>query len=387
MRLAIRIAILRLAAMLLSAALCLAGCGNSRDIQSLAYATAIAMDYKNGKYVGYIQVLNFSNVARTENVELGKPVPIWVGKGDGETIPGALFETNATAQSPIFWGHVRTVILSENIMKRGVKDFFEVLNRHREARYNFLVYGTREKIEDILVQKSMFNLSPLDTMMFTAFQMNTQKSFILPMTSREVWSYMNEPGNIGMIPEIGIDRKLWKEDRSPKSMFMINGAYFFKDYAMTARMRMDDLKGIRWRNAKLDLTPVKIPYRGQATGVLMLSHPKFVMKIAEVGGEPLYDVAVECSGYVVDMNANLSIRAMERQAEEVIKEEIMATHMKAVAMKTDPYHFQLELYRRHPGQYMKLLGKSDYFLNEKSIRSIRARVHLDSTQKSKGRSL
>ncbi|MGU3472658.1 hypothetical protein ACLBWT_16140 [Paenibacillus sp. D51F] len=98
---------------------------------------------------------------------------------------------------------------------------------------------------------------------------------------------MNEPGNIGMIPEIGIDHKLWKEDRSRKSMFMINGAYFFKDDAMTARMSMDDLKGIRWRNAKLDLTPVKIPYRGKATGVLMLSHSKFVMKIAEVGGEPL----------------------------------------------------------------------------------------------------
>ncbi|SFK13254.1 hypothetical protein SAMN05518846_1099 [Brevibacillus centrosporus] len=60
----------------------LSGCGNSRDIQNLAYVTALGVDYVNGKYVSYVQVLNFSNIARSVDSVLGKPVPIWIGVGD-----------------------------------------------------------------------------------------------------------------------------------------------------------------------------------------------------------------------------------------------------------------------------------------------------------------
>lgn len=204
----------------------LASCANSRDIQSLAYVTAIGIDYENGEYKTYIQVLNFSNIARSENTQLGKKVPIWIGTGHGKTLALSLADTNATSQFPLFWGHLKAVVLSENVMKMGSKETYSTLNRHNEVRYNVLVFGTKEKMEDVLTQRSMFNLSPLDTIMYTSTQARTQSPYIMASYGNRLIANMNEPGNSFYMPAIKINRNAWLEDETKRGMFELGGAYF-----------------------------------------------------------------------------------------------------------------------------------------------------------------
>lgn len=85
----------------------LTACWGSKDVQNIAYVTAIGFDYENGKYISYVQVLNFTNIAKGEKTEVGKNVPTWIGKGEGITVTESLSNIYSTSQLRIFWGHVK----------------------------------------------------------------------------------------------------------------------------------------------------------------------------------------------------------------------------------------------------------------------------------------
>ncbi|GGD58531.1 Ger(x)C family spore germination protein [Paenibacillus nasutitermitis] len=361
------------------------GCANSQDIQNMAYVTAIGIDYVNGRYVSYVQVLNFVNVARTENLPQGTKVPVWVGKGDGDTVSGSLSAINATSQLRLYWGHVKAVILTENLLRKGVLETYQALNRYREVRYNILMYGTKEKLDDVLIQKSILNLPPLDSIVFTAAQMNSQKTYIIPISSNRIIAELNEPGEPCMLPSITIDRNNWTEDKKTKTMFDINGAYFFKNHIMNNWMSAEDLKGARWMEYKLDQTPVRIPKQGPPVAVVMMAHPKLSVEPVGSGDSSQFNMKVNVKGFVIELIKTTSITALEDQTREVIRDEIETTYRKALKAKCDPFKLQQTLYREKPATFRKLKEKQPFFLHEDSIREIKINVHLRSTGKYKGK--
>ncbi|RIE05336.1 Ger(x)C family spore germination protein [Cohnella faecalis] len=75
----------------------------------------------------YMQVLNFTNVAKTENAELGKSIPIWVGKSTGKTLAEALGKIKETSQKSVYWGHVKVIVLTEDVLKRPINEVIEAI--------------------------------------------------------------------------------------------------------------------------------------------------------------------------------------------------------------------------------------------------------------------
>ncbi|TXK71910.1 hypothetical protein [Paenibacillus sp. N3.4] len=74
-----------------------------KNIEKLNYANAIGVDYKDGKYYGYIQFIDFQNVAKSSDSKKG-PSKVWIGEGVGYTFEEALFQTYETAQERIIGG-------------------------------------------------------------------------------------------------------------------------------------------------------------------------------------------------------------------------------------------------------------------------------------------
>ncbi|MBB6636952.1 Ger(x)C family spore germination protein [Cohnella thailandensis] len=372
-------------AILLTLILLSQGCGSSKDIQNMAYVTAIGIDYVNGKYVTYAQILNFSNVARSENVQLGKETPVWIGQGDGQTVSGALASINETSQLRLFWGHVKVIFLSENLMRQGVVETFSALNRYREVRYNIYIYGTKEKMTDILSQQSLLNLSPLDTLVFSGTQMNSQRFFILPEPGNHVIANMNEPGEPAMLPSVAIERRNWMEDTDYKPMFKISGAYFFQDGKMSKWMSDLDLKGIRWTNKRIEWLPVLVPQDGKKAAVVSLGHPRYSVKPILEKGSVRYDLKVRVQGLLYELLEEAGMESLEKLTEEVIREEIRTTYLKSQKAKCDPFRLKEALYRANPRHFWALTDKERFFLKPDSIRKIDVRVSIRSTGKYKGR--
>lgn len=56
--------------LMISLSLLLTGCWDIREVQDINYISAIGVDYKDGEYIIYAQMLDFSSVAKQEGGEL-----------------------------------------------------------------------------------------------------------------------------------------------------------------------------------------------------------------------------------------------------------------------------------------------------------------------------
>lgn len=371
---------------ILSLFLIVVGCSGTPEVQNMAYATSIGFDYRDGKWIAYAQVVNFDNIARSERLEIGKEIPVWIGKGEGETITGALTDVSRTSQMRMFWGHVKAIIVTENVMRKGVKEVYRAVNRYREVRYNILVFGTKRPLLDIMTQKSLLNMSPLDAVLFHKTQMNSPYSFVVPMTGNRIIANLNEPGQTGALPSIGLDMDDWREDKTPRPMFALSGFYFFRDYKMVNWMSLEQLKGMRWSMRHLDRIPMKIPLHGPPGAVIVFHHPKMKIHPVYSGGELRFRLQVTAKGSVLELLQDLSVERMREKAAEGIRDEIETTFREAVKLKCDPFRLQEALYRENPKLFRELSRERPFFLEEDSIGGIDVNVTIINMGKYKGSS-
>ncbi|GAA3399565.1 Ger(x)C family spore germination protein [Paenibacillus hodogayensis] len=356
----------------------LGGCWNSKDIQTIAYVTAIGLDYADGKYIAYVQVLNFSNLAKSETTELGKNIPVWIGKGEGVTVTESFNKIYSTSQLRLFWGHVKAIVCSENYLKQGalVKEAYDMLNRYREIRYNILMYGTREPIRDIFVQKSLLNLSPLDTLMDTPTQAYSQRSFILPEYGFKVIAEYNEPAEAAMLPSLSLDHNGWTEDYKAKQMFRIDGAYFFRGQSMNGWLSEKDLQGTRWLQKKLQRSPINVPDDKNPAAALVMIKPKPVITTEFSNNKTYYNISVSIESYLDEMARNVSKEELERMAAEVIEKQIRDTYAKGLEIKIDVYKLGEQLYRKDPAKWKEQHGDGEFTLTEDSLKDVRVNVRM-----------
>ncbi len=133
------------------------GCWNIREVQDINYATAIGVDYSDGKCIMYVQMLDFSSVAKLEGQQKLSEAPVWVGKGTGKSFTEAANSLYSTSQKKLLWGHVSAIVFSERILKQNkYRDVLELLDRYREIRYLVWAFSTRESIEDIFNNTPFF---------------------------------------------------------------------------------------------------------------------------------------------------------------------------------------------------------------------------------------
>lgn len=93
--------------------LILTGCWDTTEPDRLVYTTGIGIDYKDGKIVVFLQLVNMSGLAKTEG---GSSVPnrVDVCRATGKTIDEAIFNLYHTSDRRIYWGHLSFIIFSEN---------------------------------------------------------------------------------------------------------------------------------------------------------------------------------------------------------------------------------------------------------------------------------
>ncbi|GIO29491.1 MULTISPECIES: Ger(x)C family spore germination protein [Paenibacillus] len=363
----------------------LAGCWNSKDIQNMAYVTTLGIDYEDGKFKSYAQVLNFANVAKAEGIQIGKAVPVWVGTGEGKTLTESMTTLYSTSQMRVFWGHMKSVILSENVMKHGLLEIYDMLNRYREIRYNIWIYGTGEPMSDVLTQKSILNLSPLETIMDSPLQIYSERSFILPEYGFKTIAQIKEPSGLAMIPRLEIDRTSWFEDVDKRPMFRINGAYFFQNKEYRGHLSEDDLKGTRWIQRKLVRSPMNIPHTGRPVATLILVRPHLYVKPVIENNKARYNIRVSLNAYIDELATDTPPKKMEEMASEAIKNEIKVSFKKGLEKKADVFLLDEKLYRKHPKKWHQFHRNSSFILDEDSIKSIEVRVAIDSSGKYKQR--
>ncbi|MEC0248468.1 Ger(x)C family spore germination protein [Paenibacillus chitinolyticus] len=355
--------------------LLLTGCWNSKDIQTMAYASALGIDYANGKYITYVQVLNFSNIAKSENNQIGTRIPIWVGRGEGKTLSESLTSIYSTSQLRLFWGHIKAVVVSEALMRKGLPDVYDMLNRYREIRYNILFYGTNKPLDKLLSQTSLLNFSPVESLLTRPEQYYSQKSLILPVYGYKFIADLNDSGNSTMLPSLTANSVVWEEDKSKVSLYEINGAYFFNDYKYTAWLSQEDLKGARWLQTKLERTPLDAP-KDHPMAALILENPKYTVRARLINDQVRFSILLEIDAFIDEIREQVTEPEIEAAAQKEIKKEILASFHKGVDKRVDVLKLSETLYRKYPDVWKTHFKGKEFPLDPDSIEKVDVKVDI-----------
>ncbi|WHX42737.1 Ger(x)C family spore germination C-terminal domain-containing protein [Mesobacillus sp. AQ2] len=360
----------------------LTSCGAGQNIQDFTYVVAIGIDYDKEKkdYVIYTMALDFSGVAKPESAKPTGPSPVWIGKSSGKTLSEARAKLQRSSQPQLYLRHVRTILLSEEVLQSRFLKVTQELGRLDFFRQTNFILGTKESIPDIFTTHGLFFYPPLYTILLKPRKEDTE-SLLKHFTYREFISQFYEPVGASYVPSIGLDDK-WSENKSPYKDLTFNGAYFYENQTYQGYKSVDKIKGIRWR----EHAPMKNTYilgeKENPHTVVKVKTSRMDIQLVQQKDKPIFDVSVKGEADILESIQNVSEAKIKEDIEELIHEEINQSFQEGLTINSDVLRLGIEWFRLHKGSYLDYIKKSNpntLYLDENSLRNIKVTINLHSS--------
>ncbi|OAT85411.1 hypothetical protein A6P54_19030 [Bacillus sp. MKU004] len=344
----------------ISAILMQTACSDIKETQDINYATAIGVDYKEGKYHCYIQLVDLTKVAKTEGSN-PEPAKMWVSEATGDIFIDAFFEIYQTAQERFIWGHVTAIVLSEAAIEKGFQEIYDGLTRYHEFRLTPWVYGTSEPIKDILSTPGFFGQTSLNTVLHNPVSTFTQSSQLKPIQFFQFARQVYEPAYTSYLPSLAINRTQWEQNEEKEPKLFMNGAYFIKNDDYKGFYPLAELMGLRWLIPDMERVPLLIPIEKEATLLTVFTDPKATFKVTD----STIEVMIEAKGIVAnrDNHGVTNLNKMEKLAEKSIKEEVQGVFQLGIKENTDFLNLEHTLFREEGLDWRKNQRLSELTLN------------------------
>ncbi|MBT2679333.1 hypothetical protein J7E38_09990 [Bacillus sp. ISL-35] len=360
----------------------LTSCGASQNIQDFTYVVAIGIDFDKEKndYIIYTMALDFSGVAKTESAKPAGPSPIWIGKSSGKTLSEILAELQRSSQPQLYLRHVRTILLSEEVLQTRFLKVTQELGRLDFFRQTNFILGTKESIPDIFTTHGLFFYPPLYTILLKPRKEDTE-SLLKHFTYREFISKFYEPVGASYIPSIGLEDK-WSENQTSYKNLTFIGAYFYENQTYQGYKSIDKIKGIRWR----EHAPMKNTYilgeKENPHTVVRVKTSKMDIQLVQQKDKPIFEVSVNGDADILESIQNVSETQIKEEIEEIIHEEINQSFKEGLTINSDVLRLGIEWFRIHKGSYLDYIKKNTpntLYLEENSLRNIKVTINLHST--------
>lgn len=335
----------------------LAGCGEVKETQDINYATAVGVDFKDGKYHCYVQFIDLKKVAKTETAD-SRPPKVWVSKADGTTFTDAFFEVYNTAQERILWAYVTSIVLSESAIKEGFPDIFDGLTRYYEFRLTPWIFGTKESIPDLLSTLGFNDQTSLNTILHKPEGTFQQNSVLKPIQVFKFASHIFEPVYTSYLPSLAINDTQWEQNKKDEPKLEYDGAFFMENDEYKGFYGLNEIKGFRWAIPDMERLSMLVPNFQNPDFLAVFEAPKTKLR---AGDSPMINVQVKAKGYVVNRENNSATRLkqMEELTSANIEKEIRELYEFGLKENVDFLNLQHALYRSNWKAWNKLYGKAE----------------------------
>jgi len=359
----------------------LGGCWDFRNIKDMNFISAIGIDYEDGQYVVYAQMVDFSSLS-TSNGSPMPPTAVWIGVGQGPTLNGAFHELYNTSEKRIFWGHVTGIVFSETLVRKGIDSIIEVLNRYRELRYGLWLYSTKEKFPELLKLKPFFNQSPIDSVMHYPISNYMQASYIKPIDFQYFIRLYKDAGATVMIPRLSANQRQWLEDGKPKPMLEIDGITAIGPHKQSAGFSRAQTAGLRWLEESTIRSAITLKKGNRVRAMLVGGRPKPSIT-AKVGpsGEPVFDIAVQLEANLLELIEPMTVEEIEAAAAEAVASDIRRSYAEGLEKNIDMCNLEHELYRQHNKLWREREQQGGLQLTPQSLGAVNVKVALTHTGK------
>ncbi|MGG4555457.1 Ger(x)C family spore germination protein [Paenibacillus humicus] len=353
----------------------LTGCWSKYEVQNMNYVTAVGIDYADGQYIIYAQLLDFSTVAKLEGQQKAEQPPVWIGRGKGISFTEAANDLYSTSQQRLNWGQISAILFSERLLKeRKVGEVLELIDRYREIRYLAWVFSTRDPLDEVLIATPFFRLSPKASILHNPEQNYRQRSILAPIRLQKFVMDSNEKAKTSYIPELSVRKDQWKENQKPHELLRYSGIQIYDKDKYYARMSLEEIKGLPWLNKHTIRLPVDLFSDNKLVAVLVAEKPEYDVKPRVKYDKAYFDISVKVKAGVNELHADVTEQELTQLAQKEIEHQIRQTFQTAFEKRIDIYNLGESLFRKNPYEWKRIA--SGTVLNKDSLRNINVNVQI-----------
>ncbi|MFD1676233.1 Ger(x)C family spore germination protein [Alicyclobacillus fodiniaquatilis] len=320
------------------------GCWDQKVMQDTYYVVAMGADYKDNQYTAYLQFMDFSQVAKTEQGKSNEKIPLWIATGTGQTWPDALRNILEASPQPYVLSHVSSVILTDSAIEHGMSHIMDWLRRYPDFRLTGWMFGTKDNIQQILSATPLFNLAPLTLIEHTPRAIVKQYIFIPPLQVLDFNRQYQGTASAVVLPSLSMTNA-WSEGDESHPQPYINGAFLFQHRKYQHWMSTKALAGYRWVTYNVKRTVITVQERPNAPSLeVAVSNVKPIIKAQMKQGRLVFNVRVKGKATIL---AQDRIKGnMDKMIDKEIQQEIMRTFLSGINKGTDVLHLENTLYRK-----------------------------------------
>lgn len=353
--------------------LALAGCNGVKEIQNETYITALGLDYSKGEFILYTQAVNFSNISKLEGGSgLEQSTTILIGQSKGKSIQAAISKLEQDAAMPLFYGHVNTILLSKNVLEKKLPSVIEFIGHNPFLRYNCWLYGTNTDIKEILLGEGFFNFPSLYTILHRPEPL-MRDNFFLPIEkyNRFISKYYQAVGT-HIIPSIEINKGKFQKNKRPMNIIALTGGYVISQQKYKGWVNKQDLAGLKWFSKQATVIPLSL-FKESVS--VILKKPKGSIKVLN-GRNPSYQLNVKAHAVIVHNEENMSVKRIEKELSQLIKNQIIKTLNKSDGLNADLLNISEKPYRYQNKTWDKTTINN---FKKELIKDIKVKIIIDET--------
>jgi Ger(x)C family germination protein len=355
----------------------LAGCWDTNEPERLVYAHGLGIDYKDGEYRIYLQIINLSLLAKAEVSSGGAEVKVELGNAKGKTVDEAVNNLYHSSQRVIFWGHLSFLVFTEEALKHGaIKGTIDLLDRYRETRYRIWVFTTNDPLSKLLISIPILDMSTVLSRLSDPKASFAQSSIIRPIDMRELLISLNEPGHEAVLPFLTIVKDQWTTEKGPHNAIKSNGLAVVTKNKLNGILTIPHSKGFRWISKEFVRDQLSVNSKQYSIIDLLIEKKKIKVEPVISDGNISFTIKVKAKAILDQVNLYINRQIVSSEVEEVIKKEIMKTYLEGLAIDSDIYRLSEVLYRKNVHIWKKVEHNGKIPLTKESIRKISVSVNI-----------
>jgi len=358
--------------LMLTTTLLMSGCWDVTEPQRMYYVQGVGVDYKDNEYIAYIQLMNFANVAKTEQSN-PQAAPTEVGKATGKTIEEAIYKLYRSMDQEVFWGHMTFLLFSEKAMEsEHAIPIIDTFLRFRETRYHIWVYCTQDPIEEVLLVSPILEKSPTATKLSNPKNTSKQESFVEPVNLRQLVIGLNEPNHEMKVPSISINQD-WETAKESRTETVFAGVGILSKNTFKGFIKGNTARGIEWMNdaTKQGEITVKLD-NTEERDYLTVDIKKLDVNVKPIvqNNQVKFEVYLKFNTILNGFKGKVTASQVRKKVESEVKKEIMATFEAGLNIDADVYRLSEYLYRDNVKVWKKIQKDGKIPLTKESISKI-----------------
>lgn len=265
---------------------------------------------------------------------------VWVVDSLGETIEAALNNLQQRIAPPLFYGHLRVIVISEAIAKKGIQNLNDYFHRNPEIRRLAWMVVCRGRADELMKVSPQLERVPTFYLMDTMDQSVKMGRFPNDFLGL-FWSNSSAKGREGFLPYVLLKQK---------GMIQISGmAYFLKDKMVgtTKSLEVPLYMGITGLNPAGGEGFVQVP--GTEQSILFGARNRKSTILNQIkDGKPSISVHIDIEGNLLEKSNEqvpLSDKVI-KQIEEELEKKVVKSYQDLI-QKTQAHHSDIFGFGEH----------------------------------------